>query len=201
MNNTNRALNRALIFVVGLLLLALGIATIAEGSSATVRGGWLSVAPMVSQFVAGWFASALIPGTNASWWSVAILAVLFIMVVALLCLIFRQGHGRTARLIEVDTAGNGRAVVESRVAEQLVQDWLDGRAELVSSHVSTYLVGRTPALKVAVTVRRGVSPKVVVQNVEDSLASLSVLLGYSVAASVQVSGGFRARTTSATRLP
>jgi hypothetical protein len=90
--------------------------------------------------------------------------------------------------------------VDSKVAGQFVQDALDGHPGLVSSHVSTYRVRRTPVVRVSATGRRGVSPKVVVDSVETALDSLETLLGNPVLASVQVSGGFRARLSSTTRV-
>ena len=200
MNNTNRGLNRSLIFLVGLVLLILGAAAVALGSLAPVQDSWKSTAPEVNRSVSGWFSAAAIPGTGVSWWSIAALVVLVVVVVALIVFIFRQGHGHTARLIDNGATADGQTYVESRVAEQLLQDALDDHPELISSHVSTYLVRGLPVLKVAATARRGVSPTAVVDTVESALESLGHLLGQPVPASVQVSGGFRARSTATTRL-
>ncbi|MHC5794820.1 hypothetical protein ACVXZ4_01540 [Lacisediminihabitans sp. FW035] len=200
MNNTNRALNRVLILAIGLVVLALGAAAVAVGSVPSVSSAWKDVAPRVRKSLSGWLGSAPLSGTTVDWWWVAVLAALLVIVILLVVFIFRQGHGHTGRLIDDAATGDGSTIVDSKVAEQLMQDALDGHPELVSSHVSTYLVRRTPVLKVSATARRGVSPRDVVDTVETALDSLEQLLGHPVLASVQVSGGFRARRSSTTRL-
>jgi hypothetical protein len=200
MNNTNRALNRGVVLVIGLVVLALGAAAIAVGSLPAVSNAWKDVAPQVRTTLSGWFTSAPIAGTTVDWWWIAVLAALLVMVILLVVFIFRQGHGHTARFLDDAPTADGSTIVDSKVAEQLVQDALDGHPELVSSHVSTYRVRRTPVLKVSATARRGVSPREVVDTVETALDSLEKLLGHPVLASVQVSGGFRARLSSTTRL-
>ncbi|MET4702823.1 hypothetical protein [Frigoribacterium sp. UYMn621] len=200
MNNTNRALNRVVIVLVGVLLLGVGGAAIAVGSIPTVSSTWKDLAPGVRANLSSFFASAPLAGTTIDWWWIAVLAALAVIVILLLAFIFRQGHGHTGRFVDDAATSEGSTIVDSKVAEQLVQDALDGHPELVSSHVSTYRVRRTPVLKVSATARRGVSPRDIVDTVETALDSLETLLGHPVLASVQVSGGFRARLSSTTRL-
>jgi len=199
-NNTNRALNRGVILVIGVLLLAAGGAAIAVGSTPIISSSWRDLAPAVRTNLRSFFASAPVAGTTVDWWWIAVLAALAVVAILLLAFIFRQGHGHTARFIDEAPTEDGSTIVDSKVAEQLVQDALDKHPELVSSHVSTYLVRRAPVLKVSATARRGVSPRDVVDTVETALDSLEQLLGHPVLASVQVSGGFRARISSTTRL-
>lgn len=200
MNNTNRAANRLLILLVGILLAALGAVAILIVSLPDVRDGWKSTAPQVRDGLAGWIATGRPAGSTFDWWWLAILAVLVVIIILLLVFVFRQGHGHTGRLATDAPTDHGRTVVQSRVAEQSMQEALDDHPELVSSHVSTYLVSGTPVLKVSATARRGVSPKEIVDTVERALDSLEQLLGQAVPASVQVGGGFRSRATKTTRL-
>lgn len=200
MNNTNRGLNRLLILLIGLVLIALGASAIAVGAVPSVRSAWRDSVPRARSTVSGWFVAAPVPGISTSWWWIAILATLVLIVVALIVFILRQGHGHTNRLVRDAPTDHGATVIDSRVAEQLMQNALDGHPQLVASHVSTYLVKRAPVLKVSTTARRGVSPREVLEIAESALASLDQLLGRPVLASVQVSGGFRARVTSTTRL-
>lgn len=200
MNNTNRAANRLLILVVGIALAALGTAAILVVSAPGVRSGWKASAPQVRDGLAGWIATGRPAGSTFDWWWLAILAVLVVVIILLLVFVFRQGHGHTGRLLTEAPTEHGRTVIESRVAEHAIQQALDDHPELVSSHVSTYLVRGTPVLKVSATARRGVSPKEIVDTVERALNSLEHLLGQAVPASIQVGGGFRSRVTKTTRL-
>lgn len=200
MNNTNRGLNRAFSFIVGLLFLVIGVGAVLLGSVPSFRSGWKGNASHIQGSVAQFYAAPTVAGTQISWWAIASLVVLAVIVILLVTFIFRQGHGHTARFVENARDENGETIVDSRVAEQLLQDALDSHQELVSCHVSTYEIRSSPVLKISATARRGVSPKDVVETVEQSLSALESLFGMRVLASIQVSGGFRTRVAGATRL-
>ncbi|TFD75276.1 hypothetical protein E3T54_12570 [Cryobacterium sp. Sr8] len=200
MNDTNRATNRILILVIGMITLAVGAGSILLGIAGPVRSGWRRAAPDVSQQIADTFAAATIPGTSSSWLSVAGVAVLIVLVVLLIVFILRQGNGRTRHLLRSEPGEHGGVAIDAAFAEQSLQNFLDTKPELVASHVSTYQVRNTPVLKVVVTCRRGVSPKDVGDVIDSSLASLDHLLGQHLSTFVQISGGFRARMTKSTRL-
>jgi hypothetical protein len=200
MNNTNRALNRALVTVVGLIVLLAGAALLAVAIVPAVRVGYRATAPVVHGDVTGWLKTIPLYGTGTSWGWILVLAVLVLIVILLLVFIFRQGHGRDDTLLREDTTPEGTTVIDSAVAEQLIQQDLDGRPQFVASHVSTYRVRRTAVLKVSVTCRRGVSPREVTQLIESTLVALDAALGRQVPALIQISGGFRARLARTTRI-
>lgn len=199
MNSTNRGLNRFFILVVGLIVLILGLATVAVGLIPRVRTEWKDTAATVQKNVNGAFAASPMFNTGNSWIGVCVIALLVILIIVLLVFIAKQGHGRTNRLMR-DRTEHGVTVIDSTVAEQLLEDALTRRPELVSARVSTYDVKGTPTLDVAVTARRGVSPKEVASTVEQVVKTLDTVLGRQIPTLVQISGGFRARTRAATRL-
>ena len=199
MNNTNRAANRTLILLVGLVLLVVGAAAAVLGVVSDYRDAFTSVAPSVQQNVADFMDGAPLAGT-VTWWHIAALALIVLVVVLLVIFIFRQGHGHTGRFVRDNKTATGETIIDSRVAEQLMLESLTDRPELVSCRVTTYLVKDTPVLKVSALARRGVSPVAIVTLVEDRLAALDQLLGSHVLASVHVSGGFRVKASSSTRL-
>lgn len=195
MNSTNRAANRLFLLIVGLVVLALGAAAVLVGIVADIRSAWSDTAPGVADEV------TRVLGEGATGWIwYAVLAGLVIIVVLLLMFVFRQGRGHTGRLVSTPETRAGKTVVESSFAEQLLVQALRARPEFVSAGVSTYEVKSTPALKVAVTARRGVSPTDVVDIVERAARDLDSLLGVQVPILIHISGGFRSRTTAATRL-
>lgn len=230
MNSTNRALNRLLLIVVGLVLLAVGasvaaaafVAVIAEAfadaaaDALTALGDALSRTPLIPN------AEDAAVGAGVSWIPVALVAVFVVAIVLLLVFIFRQGHGHTGRVHSVDhgtrsdggtrledgtrragdarTASAGRILIESAVPQQALQQFLAGHPEIVSSRVSAYAVRKTPTLKVSVTCRRGVSPDDAARIVDDGLLALDHLLGVELPALVQLSGGFRSKTTKSSRV-
>lgn len=200
MNNTNRGLNRGFILIVGLVLLILGSAAAAVALVPVVRDAFTAVAPDAPATVSGWLQATPVGATDTSWISVGVLAALVLIVVLLLIFTIRQGNGHTSKLLSDTATGTGTTVVETSVAEHALQDALGARAELVGSRVTSYDVRGTTVLKIAVTARRGVSPKDVSAIVEDALRALDRLLGVEIPALLQISGGFRTRVSRSTRL-
>lgn len=199
MTSTNRGLNRVFIFIVGLVLLVAGAAAVVVAAVPAVRNGWRDVAPSVQQNVDDAHAASLL-APDLSWITIGVIAVLVILVILLLVFIFKQGHGRTGRLIRDVATDNGVTIVDSSVAESMLKDVLKDRPELVSANVSTFDVKGTPTLNVSVTARRGVSPKDVTSTVEKAVTALDAVLGREIPTYLHISGGFRARTSSSTRL-
>ncbi|MEY2848048.1 MAG: hypothetical protein RI885_713 [Actinomycetota bacterium] len=195
MNNTNRAANRLFLLTVGVIVIILGAAAIAVGMLPDVRSAWTDIAPATASEV-----NRVLGEAATAWIWYALLAGLLLTMIVLVAFIFRQGHGHTGRLVSTAETAAGSTIIESSFAEQLLASALRERPEFVSAGVSTYQVRRRPVVKVAITARRGVSPTDVVDIVERATTDLDSLLGVQVPTLIHISGGFRSRTTSATRL-
>ncbi|MDF2443140.1 MAG: hypothetical protein JWR01_1343 [Subtercola sp.] len=200
MNSTNRGANRAVILLAGLVLLVVGLAGLAVGLLSDVRSSFSDQAPGVLGTVTDWLKATPLADTGHSWLWIAAAVIALVFIALFVVFIARQGGGHTRALLAESPTEHGRTVVDASVAEQLLQDSLGSRPELVGSHVSTYAVRGTSVLKVSVSCRRGVSPADAKDLVEEQLLALDALLGTSIPALIQVSGGFRVRTAGATRL-
>ncbi len=199
MTASNRVLNRLVLLVTGAVLLALGLGAIVVVAVPTARRAWEETAPVVAATVSQWFQASWISGTELSWWWVVALAGLLLAVTLLLVFALRHGGGHTGTVIRRRDP-SGAVVIDSDVAEKLLEESLSSRTDLVASRVSTYRVRRTPVLKLSLTLRRGVSPTAVVDDVQRTLDALDRLVGTELPAFVQLSGGFRARVARPTRL-
>jgi hypothetical protein len=199
MNTTNRGLNRTIIFLVGLIVLAVGAATILLAVIPTVTSGWKDTAPTVGKNVDGVFQAAPL-FTGGSWLAVAAVVALAILIVLLLVFIIRQGNGHTGELLHDTTTEHGATIVQSAVAKDALEQALADRDDLVALSVSTYQVKGTTVLKISATARRGVSPKDIATMIEQQLHALDRLLGFEVPALIQIAGGFRANVAKTTRL-
>ena len=200
MNNTNRALNRGLVLAAGLLMLAAAALLGLLATPTAITDAWSAAADSVCTTVAGWLQATPLAATGNSWLWIIALALLAAIVGLLLGFVVRQGRGHSGRLISEQTTDWGSTQVDSAVAERLLQEALGGRAELLSTRVSTYRVAREAVLKVSVTCRRGTSPTEVVRIVEQALTALDDLLGLRIPALLQISGGFRVRSSRTTRI-
>ena len=200
MNNTNRALNRSVLVVVGLVLLTVAALLALLATQTTTQQTWTSVADTARTTVSGWFQATPLIGTQHSWLWIIALALLAAVVGLLLGFILRQGGGHSGRLISEQREDLGSTEVDSAVAEQALQQALGEHPEFLSTRVSTYRVARAAVLKISVTCRRGTSPSDVVGIVEEALGALDELLGLRIPALLQISGGFRVRTSRTTRI-
>jgi hypothetical protein len=199
-NNTNRALNRSVIFVTGLVLLAIAALLGLLATQVTVQDAWASVTDRVGATADGWLQATPLGDTQNSWIWILVLALLLAVIGLLLSFILRQGRGHSGHLISEHTTDWGTTQIDSAVAEQALQDALGDRPEFMSTRVSTYRVARDAVLKISVTCRRGTSPTEVVRIVEQALLALDELLGLRMPALLQISGGFRVRTSHTTRI-
>ncbi|TFC94416.1 MULTISPECIES: hypothetical protein [Cryobacterium] len=205
MNSTNRILNRIFVFLVGLLVLTGGVTLALVALIPLVRDSWTNATRVGIDRATRLLQATPLPESlgpvNGSWLWLIALAAGAVLSAALVTFSLRQGHGQTGRLVTLNEQTSSGAVdIEAKVAEHAIQEALTIRPELVAFHVSTYRVKNQSALKVAITCRRGISPREASQIVNEVLFSFDNLLGLQLPALVQIGGGFRARTTKATRI-
>ncbi|PRY64690.1 hypothetical protein B0I08_11275 [Glaciihabitans tibetensis] len=110
-----------------------------------------------------------------------------------------QGSTAQGSTAQGSTA-QGSITIDGKVAEQAIQAALKNHPGIMSSNVSTYLVGRTPALSVTANVRRGESPQVVRSFVDDVVAAWDGAFGREVPVLIQINAGLAARMAKATRV-
>jgi hypothetical protein len=205
MTSTNRVLNRLFIFVVGLLLVAVGAALLLLAIAPPARVLWAQVSAIGIAALTQWLRATPLPNlpvsVSGSWLWLLTLAAGGALIPLLARFSIRQGRGRTRQLVNTGgDAPSGTVFVDSHVAVDAIQDALSGRPELVASEVSTYRVDHQSVLKVAITCRRGISPLEASRIATEALVAFDALLGVQLPALVQISGGLRARTTSLARL-
>ncbi len=198
MNSTNRALNRIFLMLTGLVLVVIGAGLIAVAAVPAVASAYTDVAPGVADSIRSALRASPVFDLTVSWISVAAVAALLLLLVLLIAFALRQGRGRTGSLLTERTSDRDETVIDTRVAEQSIEDALATHSEFAASSVSAYRIAGRSVLKVSVTVRRGVAPGHAVALVEDTLDAFEALLGSELPALVSVAGGFRARAGNGT---
>jgi hypothetical protein len=193
MNTTNRALNRLFIVVVGLLLIVAGAAAILLAAAPAVTEQWKRIATGLVQDPAPWVADPSIG--RASLLVIGIAVVALVLILLLLAFIVRQGHGRSAAALQHHD-GTTSTRIDLAVPRALLEEHLSRRDELVGLRITAYEVRGTPMLKITARCRRGVSPAVVADLIGRSIEDLEQIIGTDVPAFVQLTGGFRAGSSS-----
>jgi len=207
MNNTNRALNRFGVFVFGLVLVAVGTAAALAVAVPDWFDGWKAASSAVEEQSPRVIRTTTVEVLGQSWLLALIPAICILLIVLLIAFIVRQGNGRTAILLTEsvtapadDPGAGGSVTVDAKVAERVIQHALDEYPALVSSTVSTYRVGRVPALKITANVRRGVSPRVVRAFIDETVVAWDAVLGREVPVLIQLNAGLATRIAKTTRV-
>jgi len=206
MNSTNRALNRIGTFIVGLVLFAVGGAAALAAAIPDWMEPWTSASSNVDDTVTNVFDTTKIASLDQTWLFIAIPVLCVVLIVLLLVFAFRQGHGRSAILVDDSSARSstrsvdGSVIVDSKVAEQAIQHALDEHPGLVSSDVTTYTVKRTPVMRITTNVRRGVSPNAIRTFVDETVDAWDGVLGREVPVLIQINAGLTTRVAKATRV-
>nr|WP_201470713.1 hypothetical protein [Microbacterium hydrocarbonoxydans] len=195
MNNTNRALNRTLLFIIGLLFLGLGALGIAIMSWPTASDIWRSAAEEARSWLDQAIAATAIAGGSLSWIGIgavaAVVVVIVLLVVALISL-----TGRRSRTAFRSTGAQnplGRVTVTEAFVSDAVKNSLATRDEILSTHVTANDVRRQPVLHVAVTPRQNTDPRELVDLVDRLLTNLATLTGRETDTYVSIHTGLRAR--------
>ncbi|MWV48038.1 hypothetical protein GRS96_01960 [Rathayibacter sp. VKM Ac-2803] len=195
MTTTNRFLNRALLFVVGLVLFVAGGA-VAAGS----------LLPDVQQTVSTAAEDATQPTADAlsaqPWILWVTAAVALVLILLLVRFIVRQGRGRTSTLLRVGSgaASAGSVTIEAKVAEQVLEEALSHDSAIVSVDVTAFEIRRQNVLRVTAHTRRGVSPVQVRRSIDTAVRRWDALLGEETPVVIQIVGGLRTRVSGAARV-
>ena len=192
MNTTNRAANRLFLLITGLVLLAAGAAAILLAALPAVAGGWRQQASAIPTTTA-------VIGT-VGWLALVVGVIALVLAVLLIVFILRQGRGHSAAVLERRHGATGRTRIDRAVPRNLLTERLEENPDILASRVTAYDVRGTPTLKVSVRARRGTSPAAITDDVLSALRALDAVLGEELPASLQISGGFRARAAGRARV-
>jgi len=200
MTSTNRALNRLLVIVVGLVLIAAGVAL-----------GAGSLLPDVQSTVSGAASDAKQPVGDAlsggqPWilWVTAVVALVLILL--LVRFIVRQGRGRTSTLLRVGsgsgagTPTGGSVTIDAKVAEHVLEEALSHDPSIVALDVTAFEVKHRTVLRVTAHTRRGVSPMRTRRAIDDAVKSWDAVLGEETPVVIQIVSGLRTKMSSSARV-
>ncbi|MCU1547349.1 MAG: hypothetical protein JWO29_300 [Arthrobacter sp.] len=202
MNSTPRILNRILIGLLGILLLAVGLLLVLLASVPAVGTWWQAWAGGVWSSWRALLDSTRFPGRQESWlWLVAGL-LLLVVIGLMVAWLAQQGKGRTSLLIAEDDTGEvpGNVRIGGGVAEQALRAALTNRPDLAGATVVTYEIRGEPALKIRVQPRQGVAPHTLAAEVSALVEALDEVIGKRTPVLIHISSGARSRFGRAERV-
>jgi hypothetical protein len=202
MNNTPRTLNRILIGILGLKLLAVGLLLIALATVPAAASWWQQWSAGVWNGMSQLLQRTSIPGRQESWlW--AVLALLLAVVIALMVAwVAQQGKGRSSLILAEDDAEGlpGNVRIGGGVAGQALRAALAERQDLAGATVATYEVRGEPALKIRLQPRQGVAPHLLAADVSALVEALDAVVGKRVPVLIHIGTGARSRFSRAERV-
>ncbi|GAA4773415.1 hypothetical protein [Microbacterium gilvum] len=195
MNGTNRALNRAVLALVGLALVGLGGAVIAATTWTAAADVWHDVFTAARVAATDGAAATRIDGTAASWLGIGIVAALAVVAIVLAAVpiraLARRSHVHDGGIAE--RTDLGRIVVAESFASDALRQSLDRRPDVLSSRVAIRRARGIEVLHVDVTPRRSASPADLASATDRLLANLATLTGERMPAVVTLRSSLRAR--------
>ncbi|MGO1768765.1 MAG: hypothetical protein ACTHZX_02320 [Microbacterium sp.] len=199
MNATNRAVNRIVLLIVGLVLFVAGAAGVTAAvwplaGELWTRGLTIATDGMVELDAATRVSEA----TTASWFVVAVLAVLLLIVVFAFVVCSRLGGGRSGIVVREESAdgAQGPVTIRNGFASDALTHSLAARADTLSARVSARRVRGSDVLHVRVTPRQNTSPADVADAVTRLVDNLAHLTGRETPTYVSIHSGVRSRLSA-----
>lgn len=202
MTSTPSVLNRILIGLFGLKLLAVGILLLLLATVPAVGSWWHSWSRAGRSAMNQAFDSTRFPGRPESWlWIVMALATV-LLIGLMVAWIAQQGKGRSNLLVAEFDPGEvpGDVRISGGVAEQALKHALAERPDLAGATVATYDVHGSPALKIRLQPRQGVAPHLLAAEVAALVEALDAVVGKRTPVLIHISAGARTRFSRAERV-
>lgn len=186
MRNTNRTLNRILLFVVALLLLGVGGLLIALVAVPGVADTWEQTAEGLRTWTDGIGQPSLGIGVIAA---LAVFAILLVLAAV--------GAVRGRHRVPLKSTGAqsevGRITVTDGFASAALKNSLDERDEILSSRISSNEVRKETVLHVSVTPRQNTSPRHIAEYVDTLVTNLATVTGQQFRTYISVHSSLRAK--------
>jgi hypothetical protein len=202
MNSTPSLLNRILVAVLGLKLLAIGVLLMLLAAVPAVRPWWHSWSAGLWDAANSAFNATRFPGRPESWLWIVVAFALLVLIGLMVAWMAQQGKGRSNLLAAEYDPGDvpGDVRISGGVAEQALRQALAGRPDLAGATVVTYDVKGSPALKVRLLPRQGVAPHLLAAEVAELLDSLEAVVGRKIPVLIHIAAGARTRFGRAERV-
>ncbi|GAA4049321.1 hypothetical protein GCM10023063_41170 [Arthrobacter methylotrophus] len=202
MNGTPHILNRILIGILGLKLLAIGILLVLLATVPAVGTWWRGWSSGLWEHLKFISEQTRIPGRGESWLWVAAAVALVVLIVLMVAWVSQQGKGRANVIVsEYDDARTpGDVNIGGSLAEQALKAALAERPDLAGATVVTYEVRGRPGLRIRVQPRLGASPHALAVDISRLVEALDVVVGRKIPVLIHIGAGARARFSRAERV-
>lgn len=205
MNGTPRWFNRAILTLVGLVMVIVGAGLTVLVTVPAAASWWQDYAGAQVQWLRDFEQRTRLAVTSQSWIWFAAAAFFLLVIIVMISWIANQGKGRANVLLvhpgnADDDGAAGSIKLSCAVAEQALKSALLERTDLFSASVVSYDFAGRVALKVRVLPRQGVAPHSVAGEISELVLALDDLMGVEVPVLLSIGAAARSRFTKAGRV-
>ena len=195
MNHTNRALNRALLLIIGVCLMGIGALGVSVATWPTAAELWQNVGSNADSKLREVLEATQIGETNATWIGIGGVAAIFLILVLLILALTSLIRRRTRTVIHSDRTQTplGQVTVTEAFVSDAVRNALTDRDEILSVQITANDIRSHPVLHIAVTPRQNTNPRMLVNEIDQLLVNLHTLTGQHLDTYISVHSGIRAR--------
>lgn len=195
MNHTNRALNRALLLIFGLVLLGAGLVGVGLAVWPTAATAWGDVGGGADAWLAQVLEATRIAGTAATWIGIGAIAIILVALVLLVLALTRLIRRRSRTVVLSNDAQTplGRVTITEGFVSDAVRNALADRDEILTVQVTANEIRSTPVLHVSVTPRQNTDPRELVDRIDLLLRNLTALTGQEIDTYISIHSGLRVR--------
>lgn len=196
MNHTNRALNRIVLFAIGIVFLVAGALPLIALAWPAAADPWSSIGGAAQDWLVQADEATLIADTGLSVIALGAVALLVVLIIVLLALAVSSVRGRRSKTLLRSTGAQnplGRVTVTEAFVSDAVTHSLASRDDILSSGVTADTVRSAPVLHVRVTPRQNTSPRLIAELVDRLVGNLATLTGQNTATYISIHTGLRAR--------
>lgn len=190
MRHLPRALNRFLLFVIGLLLLVIGVSVALLPTFPQLRTYWGRYFGIARD----WYRQTgdrFHLNEAISWLQIAWIAVALIVIILMLVWIFKQGGGKTDRVMQLESESTaGHATAETSLVNEILQAELADDRLISSVSTSAWTVKHEPAIKLKIVTTKGADLGQIHDSVAEAVKRLDSILGKTVPVLVYITSGW-----------
>ena len=198
MRHLPRALNRILLFLLGLILLAIGVAVASLPFLPQLREIWTEYGNIGWE----WYmtnANRFRINDQVSWFGVAWLAIAAVIIILMLVWIFKQGGGRTDEVASLESESSaGRVTAEVSFVNEVLQQSLSDNRLIASISTTAWQVKRQPGIKIKVITAKGADAGEIHDAVTAAIARMDSVFGQAVPVLVHITTGWIQKTPART---
>ncbi|WP_405373108.1 MULTISPECIES: hypothetical protein [unclassified Microbacterium] len=195
MNATNRALNRTMVLLIGIVVLVVGGAVATAAAWPAAGSVWATGGASVIDALVVARDATVIGGSTVSWLGVGVVAALVVLIALLVRVLFSIG-GRRSRTVLRSTGSEtplGRVTVTESFVSEAITASLAQRDEVLGSSVTANTIDDEPVLHVSITARQNTDPRDLVELVDRLVSGLGRVTGRETPTYISVHSGLRAR--------